>query len=62
MGMDINMETPTDDTPRKLHGLFLPDDDELPDTPVEFKKHMAKEFRDMGLSMEEIRQLITMMK
>lgn len=40
--------------------LFDNDEDTPP--PREFKLHMAKKFRDMGLSRDEIKELIKFMK
>jgi hypothetical protein len=40
---------------------FFNDTEDTP-PPYEFKLHMAKKFRDMGLSRDEIKQLIKFMK
>ncbi len=45
----------------ELENNFLLDE-ELPNAPIELKRHMAREFMEMGFSKDEIKQLISMMK
>lgn len=55
---DTNMSEKEPDGTRNNSFLL---DEELPSAPLEFKKHMAQKFKDMGMSMNEIRILLSMM-
>lgn len=57
--MDTNMVKKMQDG--AMDNSFLLDE-KLPNPSVEFKKHMAKKFKGMGMSLDQIRQLISVME